>query len=45
VNAGCPPDLGRARLYRHDGSRLLAMGWLDAAEERAETWCPVPAAA
>ncbi len=30
VNAGCSPDLGRARLYRHDGSTLLSMEWLDA---------------
>jgi 3',5'-cyclic-AMP phosphodiesterase len=29
VNAGCSPDLGRARLYRHDGATLLEMGWLD----------------
>ncbi|HEY6005134.1 MAG TPA: metallophosphoesterase [Anaeromyxobacter sp.] len=31
VNAGCSPDLLRARLYRHDGAALLEMGWLDAA--------------
>ncbi len=32
VNAGCSPDLGTARLYRHDGASLLGMGWLDANE-------------
>jgi 3',5'-cyclic-AMP phosphodiesterase len=30
VNAGCSPDLGRARLYRHDGAALLDVGWLGA---------------
>jgi hypothetical protein len=30
VNAGCSPDLGRARLYRHDGAALLDIGWLEA---------------
>jgi Icc protein len=30
VNAGCTPDLERARLYVHDGSTVLSMGWLDA---------------
>jgi len=36
VNAGCSPDLGRARLYRHDGSTLLEVGWLDAHGALAE---------
>ncbi len=35
LNAGCSPDLGQARLYRHDGSTLLATGWLDAREGAA----------
>jgi Icc protein len=35
VNAGCSPDLGRARLYVHDGATVLSMGWLDAAEALA----------
>lgn len=35
VNAGCSPDLGRARLYRHDGATLLGMDWLDVGEARA----------
>ncbi len=30
VNAGCSPDLGRARLYHHDGAVLVGMGWLGA---------------
>jgi 3',5'-cyclic AMP phosphodiesterase CpdA len=36
VNAGCSPDLRRARLYRHDGATLLGMGWLDAGDARTE---------
>ncbi len=36
VNAGCSPDLGRARLYRHDGATLLEMGWLDVREGLVE---------
>jgi 3',5'-cyclic AMP phosphodiesterase CpdA len=35
-NAGCSPDLGRVRLYHHDGARLLGMGWLGAREELVE---------
>lgn len=35
VNAGCSPDLGRARLYRHDGATLLDVSWLDAGGARA----------
>jgi Icc protein len=33
VNAGCSPDLARARVYHHEGARLVGMGWLDAREE------------
>ncbi len=40
VNAGCSPDLGGARVYRHDGSKLLGMGWLYMDDE-----CTVRAAA
>jgi Icc protein len=36
VNAGCSPDLGRARLYRHEGAKLLGMGWLDAGRAHPE---------
>ncbi len=36
VNAGCFPDLGRVRLYRHDGSRVLSIGWLDASGTSAQ---------
>jgi Icc protein len=28
VNAGCSPDLGRARLFRHDGGTLVGTGWV-----------------
>jgi 3',5'-cyclic-AMP phosphodiesterase len=44
VNAGCSPDLGRARLYRHDGPRLLDMGWLDAREALTERGVALAAA-
>jgi 3',5'-cyclic-AMP phosphodiesterase len=43
VNAGCSPDLGRARLYRHDRATLLDVGWLDATV--AATLTRMPAAA
>jgi 3',5'-cyclic AMP phosphodiesterase CpdA len=31
VNAGCSPDLGRARLFVHDDGVLLRSGWIAAA--------------
>jgi len=32
VNAGCSPDLGRARLFLHEGGRLVRTAWIDAEE-------------
>jgi 3',5'-cyclic AMP phosphodiesterase CpdA len=29
VNAGCSPDLGRARLFMHRAGRVVGEGWLD----------------
>lgn len=29
VNAGCSPDLGRARVYLHEDGRLLRTGWIE----------------
>ncbi|HET7824636.1 MAG TPA: metallophosphoesterase [Anaeromyxobacter sp.] len=44
VNAGCSPDLGRARLYRHRAGALLEMGWLDAGPDRATARAALAAA-
>ncbi len=32
VNAGCSPDLGRARVFLHDEGRVVRTGWIDAGD-------------
>ncbi len=37
VNAGCSPDLGRARVYVHEHGRVLRAGWIHAVEAPPST--------
>jgi Icc protein len=35
VNAGCSPDLGRARVFLHEGGRVVRTGWIHLPEAQS----------
>jgi len=47
VNAGCTPDLGRVRIVKHVGGRVVSEAWLQTAPElgRTPARAPLPVAA
>ncbi|HEY6100645.1 MAG TPA: metallophosphoesterase [Anaeromyxobacter sp.] len=41
MNAGCTPELGRARLLAHERGRVIAESWLEFGEQRSRRVAPL----